>query len=134
MATKAISAGDIIESHCTKCRTLTNHTIVAMVDDLPVKVQCNTCGGEHRYRPQSKPKTPATKRVPRASSVKQSEWQALKEKTSGQAAITYSMTSSFKAGDIMEHSMFGTGFVLTYCNPGKVEVLFADGVKKLRCS
>ena len=105
-----------------------------MVGDLPVKVQCNTCGGQHRYRPQSKPKAPVTKRVQTTRSVKQNEWQELKEKTAGQAAITYSMTTSFKAGDIMEHSMFGTGFVRTYFNPGKVEVLFADGVKKLRCS
>jgi len=134
MATNSHSAGDIIESQCTKCRTLTNHTIVAMVGNVPVKVQCNTCGGQHKYRPQSQPKAPAAKRIQTASKPRQNEWQKLKEETAQRAAINYSMTTSFKVGDIMNHPTFGTGFVRTCISPGKIEVLFEDGLKKLRCN
>ncbi len=34
----------------------------------------------------------------------------------------------------MQHPVFGLGFVLQSLGDGKVEVLFEDGKKKLRCS
>ena len=43
-----------------------NHTIVAMVGERVVRVQCNTCGGAHNYHAAAGPKTPA----PRTSTRK----------------------------------------------------------------
>lgn len=45
-----IRLGDIIDDHCTRCRRLTNHSIMAIVDGAPAKVQCRTCYHEHKYR------------------------------------------------------------------------------------
>lgn len=45
-----IRLGDIIDDHCTKCRLLTNHSIMAIVNGEPAKVQCRTCYHEHNYR------------------------------------------------------------------------------------
>ena len=42
--------GDIIDDHCSKCRLLTNHSVVALVDGAPAKVCCRTCYYEHKYR------------------------------------------------------------------------------------
>ena len=43
MSMKKLSAGDNIEARCTRCRTVLNHTIVAMVGEKVVWVECNTC-------------------------------------------------------------------------------------------
>ena len=42
MQNKTLSAGDQVESRCTKCRKVTNHIVIAMTGDTPSKVQCNT--------------------------------------------------------------------------------------------
>ncbi len=51
MSSLKLAAGETVESRCTKCRSVLNHTIVAMVDGKIVKVKCNTCGGTHNYYP-----------------------------------------------------------------------------------
>ena len=48
---RKLSAGDTIEARCTRCRAVLNHTIVAMVAEKVVRVECNTCRGMHNYHP-----------------------------------------------------------------------------------
>jgi hypothetical protein len=42
--------GDIIDDYCSKCRLITNHSVVSIVEGLAAKVQCRTCYNEHKYR------------------------------------------------------------------------------------
>lgn len=42
--------GDLIDDHCTKCRLLTNHSVVSIVDGVAAKVECRTCYTTHNYR------------------------------------------------------------------------------------
>ena len=42
--------GDVIDDHCTRCRMLTNHSVVAIVDGVAAKVECRTCYNTHKYR------------------------------------------------------------------------------------
>ncbi len=42
--------GDIIDDHCSKCKLVTNHSVVSLVNDEPVKVRCRTCYHEHDYK------------------------------------------------------------------------------------
>jgi hypothetical protein len=42
--------GDSIDDHCSRCKRTTDHSIVALVSDEPVKVLCRTCNSEHKYR------------------------------------------------------------------------------------
>ena len=42
--------GDVIDDHCTRCRMLTNHSVVAIVDGIAAKVECRTCYSTHKYR------------------------------------------------------------------------------------
>lgn len=42
--------GDVIDDHCSKCRLVTNHSVVSIVDGEPARTKCRTCDSEHRYR------------------------------------------------------------------------------------
>lgn len=139
MQRKTLSAGDPIESRCTKCRTLTNHIVVAMVDDQPSKVQCNTCGGQHKYRA---PAAPKAAKAPKKTAVRRTvdpkvserkEWADLRPDMNVDKAADYSMTAAFKVGSVMRHPVFGLGLVQRAVGPQKIEVLFEDGKKIMRC-
>ena len=41
--------GDVIDDYCVKCRRLTNHAIVSLVDGDAAKVRCRTCYSDHHY-------------------------------------------------------------------------------------
>ena len=61
MNIKIRAAGDFIDSQCTKCKILTNHTIVAIEAGKVAQVKCNTCGGEHNYHAPKGEKAPTTR-------------------------------------------------------------------------
>jgi hypothetical protein len=42
--------GDILDDYCSRCRLLTDHSVVAMVGEQVRKVRCRTCHYEHHYR------------------------------------------------------------------------------------
>lgn len=47
--------GDIIDDYCIKCRRLTNHAIVSIVDDEAAKVRCRSCYYDHNYQREQIP-------------------------------------------------------------------------------
>jgi len=47
--------GDVIDDFCVKCKRLTNHSIVSLVDGAPAKVRCRTCYNDHDYRHEKAP-------------------------------------------------------------------------------
>jgi hypothetical protein len=47
--------GDVIDDHCIKCRRITNHSIVSLVDGQAAKVRCRTCYHDHDYRHEQAP-------------------------------------------------------------------------------
>ncbi len=136
------TAGDHVDARCTRCRVTTNHTIIAMVGDRPARVRCNTCGGDHNYRPlsQAKPAKPAAtagvkparrNAADRRREALQEEWQELT--ASPGLTVPYSMDRAFRLDDLIEHPTFGVGVVKAVIKPNKIEVLFASGTKSLRC-
>lgn len=133
MAETTYAAGDPIEARCTKCRKITNHIIVAVADEVPVKVECNTCKGQHKYRKPAVRKTPVARRTVNPKLAEQKEWEKLRPTFEDKPAIAYTMETAFKAGSVMNHPVFGLGLVQKSIGSGKVEVLFADGLKKMRC-
>jgi len=42
--------GDDVDDYCIKCKRITNHSVLALVDGEPVKVRCRTCYNEGPYR------------------------------------------------------------------------------------
>jgi hypothetical protein len=49
--------GDVIDDYCVKCRRVTNHSIVSLVDGAAAKVRCRTCYSDHDYRKEQAPPT-----------------------------------------------------------------------------
>ena len=47
--------GDIIDDFCVKCRRLTNHAIVSLLNGSAAKVRCRTCYSDHDYRNEQAP-------------------------------------------------------------------------------
>jgi hypothetical protein len=49
--------GDVIDDYCVKCRRVTNHSIVSIVNAAAAKVRCRTCYHDHDYRHELPPPT-----------------------------------------------------------------------------
>ncbi len=49
--------GDVIDDFCVKCRRLTNHAIVSLMNGAAAKVRCRTCYSDHDYRNEIAPPT-----------------------------------------------------------------------------
>jgi hypothetical protein len=47
--------GDVIDDFCVKCKRVTNHSIVSIVDGGPAKVRCRSCYNDHDYRHEQAP-------------------------------------------------------------------------------
>ena len=56
--------GDVIDDHCIKCRRVTNHAIVSLVNGEPAKVRCRTCYHDHDYLHEQAP--PSKKELKKA--------------------------------------------------------------------
>ncbi len=52
---RELQLGDVIDDYCVKCKRLTNHSIVSMLNAEPAKVRCRTCYHEHDYRHEQPP-------------------------------------------------------------------------------
>jgi len=137
-------AGDHVDARCTRCKEITNHTIIAMVEEKPAKVRCNTCGGDHNYRPPRQvkaaktivakgPKAPRRTAADRKREALQEEWQDAAGEADPGLAVSYNMERSFRINDLVDHPVFGVGVVKELFKPNKVEILFAAGTKALRC-
>lgn len=144
--TRPLSAGDITESRCTRCKAVMNHTIVAMVGQTIVRVQCNTCSSTHNYhpvKPAAAPRTPAARTATKSSGTSapkrsagvnaREEWSALLQDADTSNARPYSIDGRYRLNDLVRHPTFGIGIVKRI-GEGKVELLFETGTKLLKCA
>jgi hypothetical protein len=46
---EGLRLGDILDDYCSRCKLLTNHSVVSLLNDEPAKVHCRTCFYEHNY-------------------------------------------------------------------------------------
>lgn len=110
------------------------HTILAMVGTRPVRVQCNTCNGQHNYRRVGdEPAEPRSPRSPKAASSRPVTARLTFDEVmakKGGVARAYSPKTSFGLDDVVAHPVFGRGFVSAVRND-KIDVTFAGGVKTL---
>jgi len=65
MEQRLLRLGDIVDDYCPKERRITNHAVVAIVDNAIRQTRCSTCDAEHVYKhgkePRKRPKDePAT--------------------------------------------------------------------------
>lgn len=140
------NTGGNCDAWCTKCKLDLAHTIVAMVDDLPVKVECNSCGGVHKYRPTKEAKEAAkeAKKAARAAAKKTSarkkpkplaaaevRWREAMDAHGEGKTRPYDPKKPFDTDEVLDHAHFGLGVVLRPLERQRVRVLFEDTERTL---
>ena len=59
MQQRRLRLGDILDDYCPRERRVTNHAVVAMIEDAVKQTRCTTCDAEHEYK---QAKVPAARR------------------------------------------------------------------------
>ena len=67
MQQRRVRLGDILDDYCPRERRITNHAVVAMIEDEVKQTRCTTCDADHEYK-QAKAPAPRRKK-PEASLV-----------------------------------------------------------------
>ena len=124
---------------CTKCKLQLEHVVIFHnMEGIIEKVKCHTCGSEHKYSPE---KNKAPKKTAKTSQKTRKakkldltrDFETLTEKFKGKKPVNYSMSGSFKADDMIEHTTFGLGIVIS-ASYNKMEVVFSDRPRILVCN
>lgn len=50
MEQRQLRLGDILDDYCPRERRITNHAVVAMLEDAVKQTRCTTCDAEHVYK------------------------------------------------------------------------------------
>lgn len=121
--------GDDIDSWCGKCKKMLAHTIEAFVDGTPARVSCNTCRSQHGYKAQ--PPGQGKPTAARTGKRTVNRYQSLLKAAESEVAKSYSPTTTFALGDVVEHPTFGRGVATAIKDGAKIEILFEMGSKTL---
>lgn len=155
MTSRKLTAGGEVVAYCTKCRMDLNHRIVALVDGIPVKVECESCGSHHKYRrpmeeratdkrerktassPRERsapaPRTAGARAAAEAvqETAREKEWQSRIAGKMADEFVKYTPKGSFEADALVHHFKFGDGYVVRVIDANKIEVMFQDGPRVL---
>ena len=66
MEQRPLRLGDIVDDYCPRERRVTDHAVVAMIEDAIKQTRCTACDAEHPYKggkPPRRKKTPTTGRL-----------------------------------------------------------------------
>jgi hypothetical protein len=50
MEKRRLRLGDVLDDYCPRERRITNHAVVAMIDDEVKQTRCTTCDADHEYK------------------------------------------------------------------------------------
>src|SRR6185295_6689954 len=50
MQQRRLRLGDILDDYCPRERRITNHAVVAMIEDQVKQTRCTTCDSDHEYK------------------------------------------------------------------------------------
>ena len=133
--------GKDIEAYCTKCKLLLDHIILVERDNAVSRVKCKTCGSEHNYRsaapspkkPSLSPHPPREKKGKSAqSNTFLAQWESKKNELKPNNPIKiYRTQDTFRFKDVIQHHVFGLGFVERIISDTRMDVLFSDSIKRM---
>lgn len=111
MEKQQYAIGDRVEKMCLECGEIRGH-IVALINKkgLVSRVNCPQCGKRSAFKK-------GTDEKDSTSSMKTSP--------------PYDWTRTYRKGQSMQHPTFGPGEVVAVIEPRKIDVLFADRVRRL---
>ena len=135
-----LKVGGELDAWCTSCRLMKWHTIVALVDGKPAKVECQGCGKQHQFRaqpPGAGDKGDKPPRAPRGRAAKAAapatpavDFETLLGGREAEAKA-YSPSDTYALNDVVRHPTFGVGVATATPGPQKIELTFRDGTKKV---
>jgi septal ring-binding cell division protein DamX len=136
MATHKV--GGEVDALCTRCKMNLAHTILAMVGTKPVRVRCNTCGGDHAFRgpPGASERKASTSTAKRTAAPKEKVAKVVvsfDDTLAGKdvaSSVPYSVRETFKLDQVINHPTFGQGFV-SAVRGDKVDITFRSEVRTL---
>lgn len=128
MTTHEFSVGGETESYCGRCKEMTMHVIIALVDDKPKRVECLSCHAVHNYVW----KRDAGISAPRGAAKvrKTTSRREPPRQLSAADAVDYKLNGRYEVDMVLRHKQFGLGIV-TKVGTRTMEVNFADGLRKL---
>lgn len=83
MEQRPLRLGDLVEDYCPRERRVTDHAIVAMIDDAIKQTRCTACDSEHPYKGG---KAPRRKKAPTTSRLYKEVLAGIKEADTGNEA------------------------------------------------
>ena len=86
-----VRLGDDIDDFCIRCKRITNHSVVSMVNGGPAKVRCRSCHSDHDYRHEQAP-------PPKVDPRKQALFNEVLAKVDGTAAAEPAAAEGDQAG------------------------------------
>ena len=133
--------GNDIDAYCTKCKLILNHIILVERDKTVSRVKCKTCGSEHNYRsagpslkkPLGSPQSArGNKEKSALSNAVSTQWESRKNILTPNIRIKiYRFQDTFRLKDVIQHDVFGLGFVERIISDTRMEVLFCDSIKRM---
>ena len=102
--------GERVDKVCAKCGEERGHVVTSITTRGQIsRVSCSKCGTTSAFKLSSRTS-------PRASNKTQS---------------SYDMTCVYRIGQTISHKTFGIGEVTGVIEPGKIDVLFEDRLRRL---
>ena len=145
----ALVGGEIVKVECRACGSVHKYYPPATPKEAKGKTAgCRVKAGETRkeavnsFKPTSTPSTAAASpaavsraaaKAQKAAEDMEQNWQRTMNMTAA-SARPYAMNESFAVGDVIDHPKFGSGVVQEIFPPDKMQILFRDGAKMLRCA
>ena len=130
-----VKVGGEVDAVCGKCEMILAHTVHAVVSGTPVKVECNTCHGVHRYRSPPGGAAPGRSGPAKPRAVREKPvtipFESLLAAKDQTTARRYLPKDTFAVDQVVDHPTFGRGFVSAVRDGGKIEVTFRSDVKIL---
>ena len=128
----------IVDGRCLGCKDVTRHKILTLQDEKPRQVKCIQCLDEHKFKPpppskEEKARIAAEKMRVKRQEEERERWAEMRPNMIEGKAKDYSMDGLFKKRDLISHPVFGLGLVEKKAGPRKIEVLFEDGCRVMRC-
>lgn len=100
--------GDRIDQMCVTCKEERGHVVASVSTKGKItRVSCPMCGARVPYK---------------AGSIR---------KSSNTTSALYDRTRTYRKGQTLMHSVFGEGEVTAIIEPRKMDVLFADRMRRL---
>jgi hypothetical protein len=142
-----LKVGGDVEAWCSPCGELKEHSIVAMVGDVPKQVVCQSCNSRHNYRT-----TPARKTAAEVAAATPSYFASTggsreatrrdEEKAAAQRALanevavatevrTFDPKGRYKSGEIILHPEHGRGKIETVLRASLLVRFGVGGLKSV---